>query len=451
MNEQLAEGAWLPLTLAQLDFWEEFRLHPGAGVSTVAHAVELQGVDQPAALARAILQTIAETDAMALRLRLGRDGQPRQRVAAGARPDLRALDLADASQPRDRAFELMHHDVAAPLDLLTAPISAQWLIRLGPGHYIWYNRNHHIAVDGYAMALIEQRCAWLYTAHRCGRDSASGPKLRPLRDYLCEEASYRASSRHDADGQHWQRLLSDAPRPQVLQKGSENYPARPLAAGHDLTGLRAPLLAQAERLSLGWPDLASMLCAVWAGLRLDDGAVRREMQGKAILMPVWLPFMGRMGSVSAAIPALVVNILPLLVRLDPSRSLAQTLTELAGQLRLMRRHGRYRIEQIAADCGIGHRSRFFFSPLVNVLPFDPPQFAGCDCDRHVLSNGPGDGFNITLRGDSRADGLHLWVEADPQLTPAAGFRGLAADLPRFLARGLEPARLDQPLYRMIEP
>jgi len=63
----------------------------------------------------------------------------------------------------------------------------------------------------------------------------------------------------------------------------------------------------------------------------------------------------------------------------------------------------------------------------------------------VLSNGPGDGFNITIRGDGEARGLELLVEADPTLTPAGDFAALARGLPLFLAGALASENLSRPL------
>ncbi|MFC3570584.1 condensation domain-containing protein [Paracoccus simplex] len=444
MTHHHAEGLWMPLTLAQLDFWEEFRFHPGEAVSTVAHAVELRGVADPPALARAIEGTIAETDIMALRFGLGADGQPAQRIEPQRRPMLRQIDLSQRPDARDHAFALMRADVDAALDLLEQPIAAQWLIRLAEGHYLWFNRGHHIALDGYAMTLIEQRCARLYAAALDGKDP--GPALRPFAAYLNEELDYRASPRHAADGRHWAGVLAAEPPPKVLRKGSENYPAEALAAAHDLSGLRDALLRQAQAVGMGWPDLLTVLCSAWAALHLPDGSAERLRDAQdRVSMPVWLPYMSRMGSVAVSVPALVVNILPLDVTLDESEPLAEALARLGTRLHKLRRHGRYRIEQIAEDYGMEPRSRFFFSPLINVLPFDEARFAGCDTTRHVLSNGPGDGFNITIRSDSGARGLELLVEADPTLTPPGDFARLAGALPRFLAAALAPENLSRPL------
>ncbi len=449
MTHYQPDTDWMPLTLAQLDFWEEFRLHPDTPVSTVAHVTELRGVTHPGALRRAIEATIAETDIMALRFSLGPDGQPRQRIDPARRPVLRRLALDGADDARAQAFALMQADVDAALDLLRQPIAAQWLIRLGAGHYLWFNRGHHIALDGYGMALIERRCAALYAALTQGGDP--GQPLRPLAEYLHEETDYRASPRHAADGRHWAEVLAAAPRLHVLQKGSENYPTEAFEAGHDIAALRPALLERAGALGMGWPDLLTALCAIWTALRIRDGSARQDGDdGGRVAMPVWLPYMSRMGSVSMSVPALVVNILPLLVTLHPDETLAEVLARLGTSLRKLRRHGRYRIEQIAEDYAVGPKARFFFSPLINVLPFDEAAFAGCDTARHVLSNGPGDGFNITIRGDTQAHGLELLLEADPALTPGAEFTRLAAEMPRFLARALAGDGPSQPLRQLLD-
>lgn len=431
----------LPLTLAQLDFWEEFQAHPTAAVSTVAHAVELDGAPDHDALARAITRTIHETDVMALRFTLDHPDQPpRQMLDPGRRPELIRIDLSQDADPRGRAMALMQADVTAPLDLLTQPLAAQWLIRLGPDHAIWYNRGHHIALDGYAMGLIETRCAQLYA------DATAGTPLARFQTYLTEETAYRASPRHATDGQHWRRILAATPAPQVLDKGSEDYPAESLCHEESLEDLRAALLTVATQTGIGWPDLLTALCAAWAVLRLRDGSAAQVQDGEGrVSMPIWLPYMSRMGSVALRIPALVVNILPFDASVLATDSVAQTLTRLAARLRSLRRHGRYRIEQIGADHGLGARQRFFFSPLINVLPFAPARFQGCRTRRHVLSNGPGDGFNITIRGDGEARGLELCLEADPHLTPPAEFARHALSLPAFLRAALQPDAGDTPI------
>lgn len=421
---------WMPLTPGQLDFWEEFLAHPGQPVSTVAHLARIEGDADENALARAIRMVADEADVMSLRFAVAPDGTPMQSVDPGARPTLRLLDLRDKPDPEGHARALMADDLARPLDLREGGLGAMWLIRAGDRLWLWYCRGHHIFLDGYAMALIERRVAQLY-AHL----HAGAPEGRPFArfaDYLAEEAGYTASDRHGQARDFWMQRLASAPLPARLRKGSEDYPANPRSTTVDLARLAEPLRRASVRHDLGWPDLLIALIALWLW---RNGTGQRDGDGGETVL--WLPLMGRMGSVSASVPAMVLNIVPWHLPLGPDIPLADALARYAADLKTIRRHGRYRIERIATDAGLGPQERFFFSPLVNVMPFDPPVFPGCDCRREVLAAGPGDGFNITVTADSRAGNMALHLDADPALTDIARFNHHATGLPGFIEAALD--------------
>lgn len=422
---------WMDLTPGQLDFWEEFLAHPQEPVSTVAHLTRIEGAVDEAALAQAIRAVGDETDVLSLRFAVSpRTGAPIQRVDPANRPLLRHMDLRDQADPEGRARAMMADDLARPLDLCGPDLGAMWLLRTGDSVWLWYCRGHHIFLDGYAMALIERRVAQLY-AHLTAGAPAGRPFAR-LADYLAEEDGYRNSDRHRQARDFWRQRLAAGPLPARLRKGSEDYPAHPRSASVDLGHLAAPLRRASLRHGLGWPDLLIALTALW----LNRNGCGPLSSGERIL---WLPLMGRMGSVGALVPAMVLNIVPWHLPPVAGASLAPALSTLATDLALLRRHGRCRIEQIAADAGLGGGERFFFSPLVNVMPFDPAVFPGCDSRREVLAAGPGDGFNVTVIADSRAANMVLHLDADPDLTDETCFGHHRAGLPRFLEAALDGA------------
>lgn len=415
----------LPLTLGQLDFWDEFQAHPSQPVSTVAHVIRLEGALDQDALARAITIMAAEADILSLRFCEG--DPPMQMIDPDRRPVLRLLDVSGHPRPEAEAYRAMRADIERPLDLCADPLSALWLIRTGPDRWMWYLRGHHIFLDGYSMALIERRVAQLY-AHLTQATPAGRPFGR-FRDYLAEEADYRSSPRHQAARAFWQGLLSAGPRPATLRKGSEDYPAAPRSATLPLQDLSTPLRQAARRLDMGWPDLMTALCALWLWRLPATDPGRGPAASEAL---VWLPLMGRMGSVAAHVPAMVLNIAPYRVAPDPRARLASVLRAIQRDLTVIRQHGRCRIEQIAADFGLEDRERFLFSPLINVMPFGDAQFPGCAAAREVLAAGPGDGFNMTISADPRAEGLVLHLDADPSLTSQALLEAHAEGLPGFL-------------------
>ncbi|MDF7681786.1 condensation domain-containing protein [Enterobacteriaceae bacterium ESL0689] len=415
MSQTLQSSHWLPLTPEQFDFWEEFTFHPHEPVSTVAHCITLRGNINQHALLAALNQVIEETDVFSVQFRLP-DGETKPVQCCDLRysPKVRIIDLQQRTSTQVVARAMMQGDIDGQLNLLRQPLAAVWLICFSPDHYAVYIRAHHIIVDGFGMALIEHRCAELYQAG-C-QNSASGLPFRSFNDFLHEEHQYAQSEKWQKDRLYWHQQLEKAPPLTVLQKGGENYGTACLHSDVSLpSAFGQQIIALAEYSDTGWPDILLVLSAIWVAKYLPD------LQCAGVL-PVWVPVMNRRGYIAANTPALAVNILPLFITLHEPETLVALLQRITVALHHMRAHSRYRIETLAADRGIGRGMRYFFSPLINVLPFDPPVFVGCEATREVMASGPGDGFNITWRGRSDGSELHLDIDAE-----ADKFNGIDPD------------------------
>jgi enterobactin synthetase component F len=435
----LSRGS-LPLTLPQLDFWEEFTFHPDEAVSTVAHYLDIEGDVDERALIRAIERTIAESDVLSLRFEEGEAGEdPRQICDAGQFPTLECVDLRGTDRPLQEALARMEADVQAKIDLRTDKLAAQSLFRVSEQRYIWYIRAHHIIIDGYGFALIEQRCGQYYRYFRGLAEI--GHAFHPFVSFLEEEEAYRQSPRWQADRAYWNDYLAHHGDLPVMHKGVEDYGTH---GEHldlsvpDTISLR--LRECAAMLDIGWPDLLVLLSGAYLYHRMP----KQQVEGQHML-PLWLPFMSRWGSVGAHMPGMLVNILPFHVTLGMQESLRAYLTRSVAALKKQRKHGRYRIEQIATDQNVAKGSRFYFSPLINVLPFSAPQFDGCRVSRHVLANGPAEGFSITYRAEDDGSNMTLQIDRDPSVTGMDN----AQDIIGFLSEALSRHALDQPVRALL--
>lgn len=442
MLETVKSIRWLPLTPAQFDFWEEFTFHPHQPVSTVAHRITLRGNIDETALLTALEQVIFETDVFTIRFQLpDQNDMPLQCCDPHKRPQVRIIDLQQRSSAAFVAKSMMQADIDGQLNLLRQPLAAVWLIRFSPTHYTVYIRAHHIIVDGFGMALIEHRLAELYRA--CQRQAVASQPLRAFYDFLGEEQQYASSEKSRQDGEYWHRYLVDTPSLPVLQKGGEDYGAECLHSEAMLPlHFSQQLCKFSERHGTGWPDLLLALSAAWLTLQLPR-AQREDA------LPVWVPVMNRRGTVAASVPALAVNILPIFIQIDQLETVADYVKRIATQLRDLRAHGRYRIETLAADQGLGRGARYFFSPLINVLPFDPPAFAGCETEREVMASGPGDGFNLTWRGRTDASELHIDIDADPAMYASLKVDDMCANLVRFLDKAMGLDGGHQPVFELL--
>lgn len=439
MSAPVSASQWMPLTLPQLDFWEEFTFHPDEAVSTVAHYLDIEGDVDESALKRAIQQTISESDVLSLRFQQQKlDSTPSQSCDPRQFPILDTVDLRGFNAPVEEAIKRMEADVQRRIDLCQDKLANQALFRVAENRYIWYIRAHHIIMDGYGFALIEQRCGHHYRHFRCLADP--GHPFHPFTSFLAEEEAYRNSPRWNSDRAYWHDYLNRHGNLPVIHKGIEDYGTPGEHLEQPIAGsLSQSLCARAAEIGIGWPDLLVLL----SGIYLFHTLPKQTVAGQEIL-PLWLPFMSRWGSVGAHMPGMLVNILPFHVSLGPEESLRAYLTRSAAILKKQRKHGRYRIEQIAMDQDVAKGSRFYFSPLINVLPFSAPQFDGCRVSRHVLANGPAEGFNLTFRAEDDASNMILQIDTDPFVT---GLKSAQKhDIQNFLAGALSPNALDQPVH-----
>ena len=112
---------------------------------------------------------------------------PVQWVDAGHVPHLEIIDLSAEPAPEATARAAVTRDRRSPVDPARDRLALQRLYVLGGGRYVWYLRVHHLATDGYGMALLTERVCALYA------DPSSGTAFAPLDGVLAEDAVYRTS------------------------------------------------------------------------------------------------------------------------------------------------------------------------------------------------------------------------------------------------------------------
>jgi len=425
-------GSWMPLTLPQLDFWEEFSFYPDKPVSTVAHLLEIEGEVEKDKLIQAVSKTILESEVLSIRFSDERGASfPMQLCDPMRTPEVNYVDLCKMPDPCISAEKLIKADLDFPLDLRKDKLSAHSIYRVRKQKYLWYIRAHHIIIDGYGMALIEQRCGQLYN-HLCGKIE-SGHPFYSFASFINEEEVYQASQQWKKDRNFWHNYIDGSFKLNVLDRGSENYGD----LGHHRhivfpCSFSKKLQDMATTANVGWPDLLILLTGLYLSRKLPE----RSRDGCAGLT-LWLPLMGRWGSVGAHMPGLLVNILPFYLTFYPAETFSSGLQRNADTLKKHRKHGRYRIEQIASDFGIANGKRFSFSPLINILPFTLPQFMDCQVKRKVLASGPGDGFNLSYRSESDRGTLTLDIDAELKMMDERTFTHITDNLLAFLNWGLD--------------
>ncbi|MGZ0026807.1 amino acid adenylation domain-containing protein [Stenotrophomonas sp. S4] len=406
------------LTEAQAGLWFAQRLAPGNPSFNTAHAVWIDGPLDVAAFIAAADQAAGEAQAFALRFAEGADGQPLQWHDPAHVPLLWVRDVSTAADPAAVARNLMHTDRLSPVDPTRDRISQQVLLDLGGQRWVWYLRVHHLAADGYGMALFTDRVCAVYA----GR---TGESLPGLAGVLADDAAYRADPRRAQAGQWWREHMQGAPAGVGL--------AGTLAASDDAlrwvqpldAAFREQLLQASVRWLQPWPDVLAALAAEY---------LRRMSAADEVVLGV--PYMGRLGNASARVPAMVMNVLPL--RVAAGEGSVEAFTRgLGRQLSQGRKHGRYRGEQLRRDLGLVGTQQRLHGPLVNVQPFYKPlALPGVQAALQVLCTGPVDDLTLGFRGDGQAL-LDLEIEANPALYSREDVEAHAARLLHFVSAALQ--------------
>jgi len=411
-------SAGIALTEAQEGLWFAQRLDPGNPLFNTGHWLDLRGTLDVGAFRAAVDGMVAEAESLALRI-----AGAAQHVDPALRPWLVVVDGMTEAQ----ALAEMAADMARPVDPARGPMAAQRLYRLSPARHLWYHRAHHLVLDGFGTELAMRRVAALYAAQVAGGDA--GPPLAPFAAAAAEDAAYRIAPRRARDAAFWRAALADAPDVTAIGQGA----ALTARAAHRAEAAIAPeaLRDFAATHGLAWPDVATALL----------GAYVRRLTGEAEAS-IGVTFMNRFGSAAARTAATLMNVLPLRIRFDESKPLRHGVGEVATALAALRRHGRYRGEQIRRDLGRVGAARRLHGPIVNIQPYHAvPSFPGLTATLHLLGTGPVDDLTFDLRGDPAAGALRLHVEANPTLHGAEEATAHAARAAQFMAAALAAGSL----------
>lgn len=430
----------IPLLGTQLGIWLADQVAARKNAYVIAHAIELNGPIDAMRLSQAIRDGLVEADTVTARF-AERDGVVVQILGNGggaAEPE--RMDLTALPDPEAAARAVMADDLAGDLPADgDRPLCRQILFDVtgtdGAPRWIWYQRYHHIMLDGYSFNALTRRIANLYDAAVEGRTPAPRPFVS-VAAVAEEEAAYRASDALARDRAYWSGLCRDFPTPLSLsvqgakpteQQATSEVVAHAAALPDPLA--RA-LVRLAKRCGASVADLAMAGIAVYLHRLSGDP---RPVVG--------IPFMRRMGSVAVHAVAPVVNVLPVRIDLTGANTLAEAAGRVRAALKQARRHQRYDAERIPRDLGQVGSGKALYGPVVNYRLFDYDlDFAGVEAVTHHLATGPVDDFEFGLM--TRGGGIALELRADRSRYDAHELTRHARRLIRLLDAAVAGAPLD---------
>ncbi|MFE7559373.1 amino acid adenylation domain-containing protein [Kitasatospora sp. NPDC057500] len=426
-------AADVPLLATQAAIWYAQALDPDSPVYNTGDAVEITGPLDAELFETALRRAVGEADALsAVVVTDGRGEAPHQRLTPGRAWPLHHLDLRADADPEATAEAWMRADLARPVDLAEGPLFTQALIRLADERHWWYQRVHHLAVDAYALTLLTGRVAELYTALTTGTRPTDRTFATPA-EVAAEEAAYRAGHEHAADREFWRERLTGADAPATLPGGTPaGLAGLPRLAAELPAGTLPRLEAAAKAARATWAELVIAATA---------GYLHRLAGTEDVVLG--LPLANRRGPAALRTPVATANVLPLRLAVRPRDTAAELLRRVVLEVRDVRRHQRYPLEDLRRDLAQTGTRRALFGPMVNIKAFEGDlDLAGLPATVRNLAAGPVD--DLALAVSPGPDGaLRIGLEAHPDQYGADALAAHRDGLLRYLD-GLAALLLDDP-------
>jgi len=397
----------LALVAAQPGIWMADQLSPHGNAYTVAHYIEINGPLDAEHMAQAIIQGLSEADTVSMRFE-ERDGIALQTpcaLASDFQPE--CVDLRQSADPEQAALALMRLDLATERRILSGKtLHRHVLIRVSDARWFWYQRYHHIQVDGFSFTAIARRIATIYTA-LCQQNAPEPSPFVPFSDVVEEVGKYQQGAAFARDAKFWREKAATLPAPATIcpQPLGGQVPSvrlHRLSCACDAAQVES-LTATALEHPLTLSDIAIALVALWVS-RLSG---QTDFCGGFI-------FMRRMGSAALCATGPVINVLPVAMNVDPAATLSELAVRLRDELKKVRRHQRYDAEQITRDLGMAGDAQPLYGTVFNFKMFDYQiDFNGVAGITHDLASGPVRDLEIALHiGEDGALTVDLQANAE---------------------------------------
>ena len=242
----VARGQQLALSFAQESLWVIDQLNPESAVYNIPLLLWLDGTLDAAALVRALEEVVRRHEALRTRFEVVAD-RPVQVVAPMTSVEMPVIDLSAEPQPEADVMRLCREEARRPFNLARDLMLRARLFRLELKRHVLFLNLHHIAVDGWSVAVLLRELGILYEAF-CQAQSS------PLQELPIQYADFSAWQRDWLQGEvleqqlgYWRTQLAGVPallelptdRPRPARQSSRGATETALLPGSLLTAIKA--------------------------------------------------------------------------------------------------------------------------------------------------------------------------------------------------------------------
>jgi amino acid adenylation domain-containing protein len=203
----------MPLSYAQQRLWLLMQIDGESAHYNVPAALQLDGVLHHSALCRAFATIVLRHESLRTTFRSATDGRVSQTIREASAINVPLIDLStlpDAEQER----HLRRHiaaDALRPFDLARDLMLRTTLIRLASQRHVLLINMHHIASDGWSLAILANELSALYAAYVDGKTDPLPPLPIQYADYAYWQRNWMKGAVLERELGYWQRQLNGLP------------------------------------------------------------------------------------------------------------------------------------------------------------------------------------------------------------------------------------------------
>ncbi|MBN3816192.1 amino acid adenylation domain-containing protein [Paraburkholderia sp. Se-20369] len=421
----------LELTAAQMEMWFSQQLEPDNPLFDSRGYVDIRGFIHCPTFEAALHRFIQDARSLHFRFIESSTG-PVQFGCDFDSFELKFIDASNEADPFSACWNAMQAESNSPYDLLSGKLFSQTLFKLSDEHHIWYQRYHHIVMDGASIPLATRRVAQIYTA-LMRQQPVPDSDFGSIDLMTNGDRAYRASSRYANDRRYWQDYVDTLPAPETI------VGAAPRASGF-FNRASAPLpLAFIERLDTieariaKWPLVLTAIVAAYL-YRMSNGRIT------VFDFPV-----AARTKETRTLPGMFANILPMRLPITPRTTLTELTRHVSTEVLAHMKHQQFRVKEIKQMRGAFAGP--VFGPRINIVPYDNRwAFGDSHATLHALANGLVNDFSVTVTGNPRDPGCTLHVDANTELYDDASVQVHRKRLLHFIETAL--ADPEQPIGRI---
>ncbi|MCR6105082.1 amino acid adenylation domain-containing protein [Salipaludibacillus agaradhaerens] len=388
----------LPLTEAQAGIWFAQQLDQGNPLYNTAEYVAIEGAIDPRYFEQAVRLVLKEAEA--LHATFNQTGEESYQVIALSDPiTFHFKDLSQKKDPQSIALQWMEVDIAEPINLMSDALFTQVLFKIADNRYWWYQKIHHIAIDGYGFSLLSQKVASVYTQLIQGNKIDN--TFTSFMKMIEADLHYKESEKKEHDRAFWNNHFKGFSEVATLASSHGKRATKLVRANACLTKTDVEDLKKTEKnLQANSYELVIAATALYL----------YKMTGNEEII-IGLPVMNRLEPAAINTPCMAMNIVPFRVFVTHTMTLTQLITAIKEEFIRIKPHHKYRHEQLRRDLKRVTDRQQLFGPQVNIMPFhDTLNFAKYKGYIHPLATGPVDDLAINVR--LGGDGMSVDFEAN---------------------------------------